>query len=81
MIAARLELEFDAVLGGRFDDAREAGRRGAETFAAVGAAEYPGRYRAAYRGPVAPAAGPRSSRQALPVDVPAEAEVDAEQPA
>jgi tetratricopeptide (TPR) repeat protein len=77
MIAARLGLELDAILGARYEDAREEGRRAEETFVSVGAAEYPFRYRAAYAGPVAPTAGEATSRRALPV----ESEVDAEQPA
>jgi tetratricopeptide (TPR) repeat protein len=81
MIVARLGLEFDASLGAQFEDAREEGRRAEETFVSVGAGEYPGRYRAAYKGASAPPAGAGTSRRALPVDGAVETEVDAEQPA
>jgi hypothetical protein len=75
--AARIGLEFDAYLGQRFGEARQAGERAAAYYASVGAPDFPARYRAAFKGTPAPPAGGRAptttTRDALPVD--------AEQPA
>jgi class 3 adenylate cyclase/tetratricopeptide (TPR) repeat protein len=69
-------LQFDAYLGQRFEDAREAGVDAESSFASVGAAGFVDRYRAAFKGtpaPPLPAAGSAPRKAAVPVD--------AEQPA
>jgi tetratricopeptide (TPR) repeat protein len=75
---ARLELEFSAFLGRRFDDARRAGESADAFFVSVGAADFSARYRGAFRGTPAPPTGgsdrpTTSPRAAVPID--------AEQPA
>jgi len=71
-------LQFDAYLGQRFEDARQAGTDAEAFFVSVDAAEFPARYRATFRGTPAPPAeeairAPAAPRAAVPVD--------AEQPA
>ena len=73
---ALLGLQFDAYLGQRFEDARQAGADAEAFFATVGAASFVDRYRAAFRGTPAPPpteASPAPRKAAVPVD--------AEQPA
>jgi len=69
-------LQFDAYLGQRFEDARQAGANAEALFASNGAAGFADRYRAAFKGtpaPPAPAAGSTPTKAAVAVD--------AEQPA
>ena len=73
---ALVGLQFDAYLGQRFEDARQAGMDAETFFAGLAAAGFVDRYRAAFRGTPAPpltAAGPMPRKAAVPVD--------AEQPA
>jgi class 3 adenylate cyclase/tetratricopeptide (TPR) repeat protein len=74
---ALADTQFDAYLGARFEDARQAGVDAEGLFAGNGAAGFVDRYRAAFKGTPAPAvAGPGTGAAAR-----ASVQVDVEQPA
>jgi hypothetical protein len=70
---ALTQLERDAYLGARFEDARAGGQQAEAWFAERGAEGVVERYRAAFKGTPAPPAGAASPKRAIAVD--------AEQPA
>ena len=63
-------LQFDAYLGQRFPDARQAGVDAGALFAANGAESFVDRYRAAFRGTPAPAADAAASPERATSEVP-----------